>query len=416
MLAGLPLVEQGLCLLLRGGPGRVGVGAVVVLLLGDDEDVAHVHHVDVALFDRAGGIGIGVLIKIGADVGLGVGLRLDERLQVGGRRQIALDKVVVAGHGRGRAIGRLQIGVGAFVAVACRRDGDGIAQAVEIVLILLAELEAAQPRVLPEGGNALVGADGALQEILLPGERVVKDAHLLVKGLGGVDEIGGVGAVGAGEGIVLLPVVIRQIPVRQPVVAAACDLKVQDLVGQGLGVHGVAHAVAAGLGVFLAGLAVGLILRAGRLVVRLGIVRGIGGLGDRGVAGLVGVGGRLAGLDRQDQHERCGDDHGCRAEDPRQGGLFLLLRLRLLRVQRVLRLGVFAGDGKGKLFALLRVFLHGSAAGLFVHDVFHPSKFYGQHRRSARAQWTKLPVVSHKHTTSGRRLQSHGGRSDLNNY
>ena len=81
-----------------------------------------------------------------------------------------------------------------------------------------------------------------------------------------------------------------------------------------------------------------------------------------------------------------------------------------------LGLGVFAGDGKGKLFALLRVFLHGSAAGLFVHDVFHPSKFYGQHRRSARAQWTKLPVVAHKHTTSGRRLQSHGGRSDLNNY
>ena len=64
----------------------------------------------------------------------------------------------------------------------------------------------------------------------------------------------------------------------------------------------------------------------------------------------------------------------------------------------------------------LRVFLHGGAAGFFVHDVFHPSKFYGQHRRSARAQWTKLPVVSHKHTTSGRRLQSHGGRSDLNNY
>ena len=50
------------------------------------------------------------------------------------------------------------------------------------------------------------------------------------------------------------------------------------------------------------------------------------------------------------------------------------------------------------------------------HDVFHPSKFYGQHRRSARAQWAKLPVVSHKHTTSGRRLQSHGRRSDLNNY
>ena len=72
-------------------------------------------------------------------------------------------------------------------------------------------------------------------------------------------------------------------------------------------------------------------------------------------------------------------------------------------------------EGK-PLFALLRVFLHGGAAGLFVHDVFHPSKFYGQHRRSARAQWTKLPVVSHKHTTSGRRLQSHGRRSDLNNY
>ena len=39
MLAGLPLVEQGLRLLLRGGPGSVGVGAVVVRLLGDDEDV-----------------------------------------------------------------------------------------------------------------------------------------------------------------------------------------------------------------------------------------------------------------------------------------------------------------------------------------------------------------------------------------
>ena len=38
MLAGLPLVEEGLRLLLRGGPGSVGE-AVVVRLLGDDEDV-----------------------------------------------------------------------------------------------------------------------------------------------------------------------------------------------------------------------------------------------------------------------------------------------------------------------------------------------------------------------------------------
>ena len=88
-----------------------------------------------------------------------------------------------------RAIGHLEIFIRAAVAVACGGHGDLVVKIVEVVLILLTQLEACKPGLQPDGGDVFVVRDRALQEILLPGERVVKQAHLLVERRAGVDKI-----------------------------------------------------------------------------------------------------------------------------------------------------------------------------------------------------------------------------------
>ncbi len=89
MLAGLPLGKQVLRLLLGLGPCRVGVIALFILLGRGDQDMADVHHFGVVLVDVAGSIAVGVRIVVGADVVLGIGLRVDERLQIRRSRQQA---------------------------------------------------------------------------------------------------------------------------------------------------------------------------------------------------------------------------------------------------------------------------------------------------------------------------------------
>ena len=189
MLAVLPLGQQIVCLLLGLCPCFVGVGAVVILAFGLDEDVAHVHHLHIGFFNAVSGVGIGVVVIVFADIVLGVGLLVDEHLQIGRGRDLPLDKGVVRRQRGCRAIGHLEIFVRAAVAVACGGYGDLAVKLVEVVLILLAQLEACKPGLLPDGGDVFIVRDSRLQEILLPGARVVKHTHLLVKRRAGVDKI-----------------------------------------------------------------------------------------------------------------------------------------------------------------------------------------------------------------------------------
>ena len=153
------------------------------------------------------------------------------------------------------------------------------------------------------------------------------------------------------------------------VVAAHGDLAVQNVLGQLVRAYGVAHAVARGLGLLAVRLFAGLRLVVFRrsLVVRLGAVGAVGGIGRFGnhcVAGLLSIRADRFRLQCENQHERRGDHNGCAADNPRQGRFFLP---RLFCVQRLLRFGVFAGDGKGNFRAVLHVGLLRRQIGVVVH-------------------------------------------------
>ena len=162
------------------------------------------------------------------------------------------------------------------------------------------------------------------------------------------------------------------------IVAADSDLTVQNVLSQRICLYGVAYTVACGLGFFAVRLFAGLaVLRRG-LIVGLSIVsavRGIGRLGDRRIAGLLCIRADRFRLQREDQHERrteqtlvqherCGDHNGCAADDPRQRGFFLC---GFFYVQRFLRSGILAGDGKGNFLAGLHFVLLRRQVGLIVH-------------------------------------------------
>ena len=151
--------------------------------------MAHIHHLHIGFLNAVSGVRLGVVIIVFADIVLGVGLRIDEHLQIGRGRDLPLDKVVIRRQRSCRAIGHLEIFIRAAVAVACGGHGDLVVKIVEVVLILLTQLEACKPGLQPDGGDVFVVRDRALQEILLPGARVVKHTHLLVERRAGVDKI-----------------------------------------------------------------------------------------------------------------------------------------------------------------------------------------------------------------------------------
>ena len=128
------------------------------------------------------------------------------------------------------------------------------------------------------------------------------------------------------------------------VVAADGDLAVQNVLGQLLGAHSVAHAVARRLGFLAVRLFAGLAVLCGGLIVWLDSVGGIGRLGDRRVAGQIIVrADRLRRLQREDQRDRRSDHNGCAADNPRQRRFFLCgLRGAVLRALRAL---VFERNG-----------------------------------------------------------------------
>ena len=127
------------------------------------------------------------------------------------------------------------------------------------------------------------------------------------------------------------------------VVAADGDLAVQNVLGQLLGAHSVAHAVARGLGFLAVRLFAGLAVLCGGLIVWLGSVGGIGRLGDRRIAGLLCIRADRFRLQREDQRDRRGDHNGCAADNPRQRRFFLCgLRGAVLRALRAL---VFERNG-----------------------------------------------------------------------
>lgn len=100
--------------------------------------MAHVHHLHIGFFNAVSGVGIGVVVIVFADIVLGVGLLVDEHLQIGRGRDLPLDKGVVRRQRGCRAIGHLEIFVRTAVAVACGGYGDLAVKLVEVVLILLA--------------------------------------------------------------------------------------------------------------------------------------------------------------------------------------------------------------------------------------------------------------------------------------
>ena len=151
------------------------------------------------------------------------------------------------------------------------------------------------------------------------------------------------------------------------IVAADSDLTVQNVLSQRICLYGVAYTVACGLGFFAVRLFAGLaVLRRG-LIVGLSIVGAVGGIGrlrDRRIAGLFCIRADRFRLQREDQHERCGDHNGCAADDPRQRRFFLC---GFFCVQRFLRSGILAGDGKGNFLAGLHFVLLRRQVGLIVH-------------------------------------------------
>ena len=130
------------------------------------------------------------------------------------------------------------------------------------------------------------------------------------------------------------------------VVAADGDLAVQNVLGQLLGAHSVAHAVAGRLCLFAVRLLTRLAVFRRCLIVRLGTVsavRGTGRLGDCRIAGLLCIRADRFRLQREDQRDRRGDHNGCAADDPRQRRFFLCgLRGAVLRALRAL---VFERNG-----------------------------------------------------------------------
>ena len=151
------------------------------------------------------------------------------------------------------------------------------------------------------------------------------------------------------------------------IVAADSDLTVQNVLSQRICLYSVADAVAGRLCLFAVRLLTRLAVFRRCLIVRLGAVstvRGTGRLGDRRIAGLLCIRADRFRLQREDQHERCGDHNGCAADDPWQRRFFLC---GFFCVQRFLRSGILAGDGKGNFLAGLHFVLLRRQVGLIVH-------------------------------------------------